>query len=127
MRVHVDERRAAYCALFDEAGLPGDINVFKINKGAITCWHRHQKQTDRFFVVKGRILFQHFKYGQEDRESEMLTDRGDPIWDAPCRIPPGYWHGYEALEDSILIMYLDQKYDPSDEERATPEELGQPW
>ena len=121
MRVHIDERRAAYCALFDDAGLPGDINVFKINKGAITCWHRHQKQTDRFFVVQGSLLLQAI-YPDGVRDKLLLHSQL-----SGTKIRPDVWHGYEALEDTILVMYLDQKYDPSDEERATPEDLGQPW
>lgn len=117
--MHSDERRDAYCDIFAGAGLPGDINVFRLHAGAKTFWHRHQRQVDRFFCVMGRIHVRAYQNG--DWQISGLAAGHSVL------IPPGWWHGYEALEDSILVMYLDQHYDPSDEERATAEELGVPW
>lgn len=119
MRVHRDDRRDAYCDVFAGAGLPGDVNVFRLHAGAKTFWHRHQRQIDRFFCAAGRVLVRVWREGIGWTED---LDIGDSMI-----VVPGWWHGYEALEDSILVMYLDQHYDPADEERATAEELGVPW
>ena len=41
---------------------------------------------------------------------------------------PGIYHGYKALEPgSILLYYLTQKYDPSDEHRAPVGSFGEIW
>jgi len=115
LRVHSDERRTAYCALFDT---PGDVNLFIVNPGQRTCWHRHQKQTDEFIVIRGKVRFQCFK--TDPRRDGM--ERVDIVLHGPEQSFPvqiGWWHGYENVGDepAYLLMYLDRKYDPTDEER----------
>ena len=119
MRVHRDERRTAYCDLFPY--LPGDVNLFIVKPGQRTCWHRHQKQTDRFRVIRGAMQFQYWKEG-----GYTWTH----LLDAPeqeLTVIPGFWHGYENIgdEDAYLLMYLDQHWNPDDEERLS--EAEHPW
>jgi quercetin dioxygenase-like cupin family protein len=112
MRVHADHRRIAYCDLFPEGTPNGDLNVFVFNEGARTFWHRHQKQTDRFFVAKGLIVVSTTS-GPGQPVTEHTLAEGD--W---LVIPPNTWHGYECLlHETVVVMYLDQKYNPDDEER----------
>lgn len=119
MRVHSDERRTAYCDLFDT---PGDVNLFIVNPGQRTAWHRHQKQTDQFRVLRGTIRF-----------GVTGGPYPAPIYetlDGPERaicVMPLIWHGYENIGTgpAHLLMYLDRKYDPSDEERMSEAEM--PW
>lgn len=118
MRVHADHRRTAWCDLFPT--LPGDLNVFSIKKGQATYWHRHQHQTDRFFVARGAVRFQ---WWNGDSRYGMTLYPGDE----PVTIPAGYWHGYKALEPSLVVMYLDQKFSPADEEHGDPAVLGVQW
>lgn len=110
MRVHSDHRREAYCDLFP--ALPGDVNVFVFHAGADTHWHRHQRQTDRFVVVKGSLQVDVVNPAGETAAHFLRA--GDEV-----TIPPNHWHGYTCEEEgTVLVMYLDQKYDPTDEEQC---------
>lgn len=117
LRKHKDERATRYCDLFNT---PGDINLFVVEPGQRTCWHRHQKQTDQFRVMRGRVLLQ--KFLDFDVEAKVLKGP-DEIFE----VPAGWWHGYENIGQwpAFLLMYLDQKYDPTDEE--TMDEWEEPW
>jgi dTDP-4-dehydrorhamnose 3,5-epimerase-like enzyme len=43
-------------------------------------------------------------------------------------IPPGWYHGYKALEPgSILMYYTDRRYDPGDEYREEIGHFGEDW
>jgi quercetin dioxygenase-like cupin family protein len=116
MRYHEDERRQAYCDLFDT---PGDVNLFVIAPGQRTAWHRHQKQTDEFRVIHGSMMFQ--TIGPTGARS--LHWLGHPS--QRLSVLPNTWHGYEnwGSEPAYLLMYLDQKYDASDEERLSETEV----
>ena len=111
MRIHCDKRRDAYCDLFDTPD--GDVNVFYIKPGERTCWHRHQRQTDQFRVLRGEITI-----GMIEDGVHKYYTYNSPRW--LLTVPPGTWHGYEnaGKGEAILLMYLDQKYDPDDEERS---------
>jgi len=118
VRVHVDERRTAYCDLFDT---PGDVNLFIVNPGQRTCWHRHQKQTDEFIVIRGKVRFGFYIDGLPP--SYGVLDNPEESYYAF----PNVWHGYENIGDepAYLLMYLSRPYDPTDEERMSEDEV--PW
>lgn len=118
MRIHTDERRTAYCDLFNQPD--GDTNLFIVNPGQRTCWHRHERQTDQFRVLSGTVRFQKILHGV--RSSAILTSPHGAF-----TVQPGWWHGYENIgqEPAYLLMYLDRKYDPTDEERAGEDIV--PW
>lgn len=117
MIIHEDARRKAYCDLFSTP--TGDVNLFIINPGQRTAWHRHKRQTDEFRVLRGAIRF-----GVVDTQGiHSYHVLAKPDW--MVKVPPYCWHGYENLgnEPAWLLMYLDQKYSPDDEERTTEEEI----
>lgn len=118
MRVHTDERRTAYCAVFYEQA--GDTNVFIVKPGQRTCWHRHQQQTDQFLVAAGSMRFGLIEPGDKPEFFDMPPS-------SYLRVDPNTWHGYENTgpTDAILVMYLSRPYDPSDEERMSEAEI--PW
>jgi dTDP-4-dehydrorhamnose 3,5-epimerase-like enzyme len=119
LRIHTDERRSAFCDLFDQPD--GDTNLFIVHPGQRTCWHRHHRQTDQFRCIRGRVWVQ--TVGVDgDRTSHLLEDVGQRL-----AVHPGLWHGYENVgtEPAYLLMWLDQKYDPSDEQRLSEAEM--PW
>jgi quercetin dioxygenase-like cupin family protein len=120
LRVHVDERRTAYCDVFRRTH--GDVNLFIVNPGQRTCWHRHQKQTDEFRVLRGEVLFQRIDAGGR-RGCLYLSN----VTTGSLTIPPGEWHGYECTseEPAWILMYLDQPYDPADEEEMSEDVM--PW
>ncbi len=130
-RLYDDDRARRACDVFGFTGdekvqMAGDINITWAYPGRVVAWHRHQKQTDHWFVNKGNL-----KVG-------LLDDDGKHKWvylgDNDRRvlsIPPGVWHGYMVMgdEEAILMYYITSKYDEGnpDEERMTPEESGVDW
>lgn len=110
MRVHIDHRRVGFWDIFADAGLPGDVNVVILKRGEVCGWHKHQRQTDRFFVVDGTVRF-----GMAaDAGTCTMLDRTNA--DGVLVVPPGMWHGYMALEDdAIVLQFNDQHYTPDDE------------
>ena len=121
MRVHTDTRRKAICDIFGDA-TPGDVNVFIANPDQVTCWHKHERQTDWFFCLSGSITFRWWKAGVFHQET--LAQGDEKI----VTIPPNWWHGYRSGPNgSTVLMYLDRKYDEMDELRMTEAESGVPF
>lgn len=121
-RLHVDDRAARYIDLFPAAD-GGQVNVSVIPPHRLVCWHKHRKQRDHWFVAKGAL-----KVGiiapDGTARFEVLTERRPAV----LEIPEEHWHGYLSLEEEVvLVYYCTRKYDPSDEIRATVEELGVRW
>ncbi len=130
-RLYDDDRARRACDVFGFTGdekvrMAGDINITWAYPGRVVAWHRHQKQTDHWFVIKGYL-----KVG-------LLDDDGNHKWvylgendRRVLSIPPGVWHGYMVMgdEETILMYYITSKYDEEnpDEERMTPEEGGVDW
>ena len=117
-RVHAEHRRAGADDLVPS--LPGDFN-FTIHQPSVIPeeLHMHKKQTDYFVVAKGKVMFR-LVYEDGKEEKFILTDKDHKT----LEIPPGVWHGYLALEPSIMVFYLTQKYNPKDEfrKKTKPEE-----
>ena len=130
-RLYDDDRARRACDVFGFTGdekvrMAGDINITWAYPGRVVAWHRHQKQTDHWFVIKGYL-----KVG-------LLDDDGNHKWvylgendRRVLSIPPGVWHGYMVMgeEETILMYYITSKYNEHnpDEERMTPEEGGVDW
>jgi dTDP-4-dehydrorhamnose 3,5-epimerase-like enzyme len=121
VRFHQDDRAIRYCDIFPIE--KGDINVSVIPPHRLVAWHRHQKQNDYWFVVKGML-----KVGLADDEGNVTWKYLSDCCPEVLEIPKNIWHGYMSLEEeTILIYWITNKYDPSDEERTTIEELGHDW
>jgi len=110
-RIHKDHRRFGAYAIIP--GLRGDVNFTIHNPNVIPEeLHMHKRQVDYFSVVKGKVLFRLLlKNGKEQKIILSENDHKTLI------ILPGVWHGYMALEPTILIFYISHKYDPNDEFR----------
>src|SRR3989344_7697849 len=108
-RTHSDHRRSGSYDIIP--GVEGDFNFTKHPAGVIPEeLHMHKRQTDHFAVVSGKVMF---RLVSEDGKEEkfIMTDNDNKT----LIIPPGIWHGYTALEPSIMVFYLSHKYDASDE------------
>ena len=111
-RFHEDDRRRGFYDVIP--GLKGDINFTHVPKGSIAGLHLHKKQTDYFAIAHGAMLFRLITGdGSEERVVLSTHSRKTLI------IPPNVWHGYKALEDTILLAYIDHKFDSNDEHRQT--------
>jgi len=135
MRFHIDDRATRYCDIFPEIG-KGDINVVVYQPGALAAWHRHQRQADYHFCVQGAL-----KIGIcNGPKNEWVDDTWCERWCKfhvlsdrnpcpPLKIEAGLWHGVYnfTTEPAILIYHITNKYDGTDEERATVEEMRWDW
>jgi dTDP-4-dehydrorhamnose 3,5-epimerase len=124
-RLYDDDRARRACDVFGTA-TTGDINISWAYPGRIVAWHRHQKQTDHWYVVKGNL-----KVGlmDDDRNVRWIYLTQDDR--RTLSIPPGVWHGYMVLgnEEAILMYYITEKYnlENPDEERLSVEAAGVDW
>lgn len=109
-RFHEDDRRRGFYDVIP--GLKGDMNFTHVPKGSIAGMHMHNEQTDYFVVAKGAMLF---RLLSDDGQEERIVI--SPYTKKTLIIPPGVWHGYKALEDSIVLFYIDQKFNTNDEHR----------
>jgi dTDP-4-dehydrorhamnose 3,5-epimerase len=111
MNCHTDDRRVARFDVFPD--LPGSLNVVTLIPGAICAWHMHKHQTDLYYVAKGLL-----KVGLAFTDALprfIVLKEGDPVFE----VPVGVWHGYACVgnEPTIVVQYLNRKYDASDEFR----------
>lgn len=125
MRYHEDARAKRFCDIFD--GTIGDVNLFVLQPGQTSAWHRHKQQVDQFLVLYGDVRFGCFADGFAPHYKVVNgTQQGNPL--NRVTMIPGMWHGYENLgnEQAWILMYLSHKYEDGwDEERRTLEEM--PW
>ena len=111
-RLHEDDRRkGAYDIV---PGLPGDMNISVHSVSVIPHeWHMHKIHTDYFVVAKGKVLF---RMAHDDGMPEERIALGEDDHKTLI-IPPGVWHNYMILEPSILVFYIDRKFNADDEFR----------
>jgi len=117
-RFQEDARRRGFYDIVP--GLPGDMNFAHFNSGVICGMHMHRKHTDYFTVAKGSILMRLVYDDGRPEEKFVLSEHTHKT----VVIPPGVWHGYKSLEPTILVFYIDQKFNTADEFRrpTQPEE-----
>ena len=124
-RTHDDDRRRGVYDVFDTP--QGDFLITHIYPGAISAWHRHSKQTDYLFVIKGSL-----KIGLYDEQKKLLTfvylhDQERITLKIPLKI----WHGHKnvSADETILCYYISEKYNQNhpDEERAPIGSFGDNW
>ena len=102
-RTHADHRRAGSYDIVP--GIEGDFNFTKHSPNVIPEeLHMHKNQTDYFAVAKGKVMFR-LVYEDGREEKFIMTDEDNKT----LIIPPGVWHGYLALEPSIMVFYLNHK------------------
>jgi len=109
-RFHEDYRRRGFYDIIPV--LPGEMNFTYMQPGIISGLHMHKKHTDYFTVAKGSIMIR-LVDGDGKEEKFVLSEHTHKT----LIIPPGIWHGYKALEPSILIFYIDRKFNSDDEFR----------
>jgi quercetin dioxygenase-like cupin family protein len=148
-RFHIDDRGTRYCSIFPNIG-EGDINVTVVEPHAAALWHRHDRQADYQIVVKGALkigmcnmsadpFLEEVDEWRKIRNKHMLTHwpQDEPFvkWhvlsernanEGPLYIPPGIWHGCVNYtnEQAILIYHITNKYDGTDEDRCSVEDMG---
>lgn len=110
-RFHEDYRRRGSYDIVP--GLPGDMNFTYMNPGVISGLHMHKEQTDYFSVVKGSVMVRLVYDDGRPTEKFVLSEGTRKT----LIIPPGVWHGYKSLEPTIMVFYIDKKFNTNDENR----------
>ena len=87
--------------------IPGvvEFHRFEANAGGVCSKHAHQSKTNGFFVESGMLLIRVWQKNY-DLVDETILGPGD--W---CAVPPGVYHQFEALEDTIAfeLYYAELK------------------
>ncbi|OFZ82143.1 MAG: hypothetical protein A2583_07455 [Bdellovibrionales bacterium RIFOXYD1_FULL_53_11] len=131
LKINLDDRGYLYEAircddpLFE--GKFGHVLVSVLFPGVVKAWHRHHKQIDYTFVVKGNI-----KYGIVDESAQkpvpeyfFLGEQNPKL----IKVPSEIWHGYTAIgsEPAIVVHVNDVTFDPADTDKLDPREFGAKW
>ena len=126
MNYNEDDRAQRLFDIFPKVN--GQINVSYVNSiNHIVAWHKHKIQTDYWCCLKGSFkvgMAIPKEGGSHEVKFEYLSDKNFKI----LEMIPGVWHGYKAIEPgSILLYYLTEKYNPSDEIRCNPGDFEEEW
>jgi dTDP-4-dehydrorhamnose 3,5-epimerase len=99
----------------------GQVNYSLMRPGVVKAWHRHERQTDFWLPVLGRVRA---GVHRESDGRKWLLDFGE---DRPgvLVIPPGLWHGVAVLGGGPagLLYYVTRSYEASSpDEQRMPED-----
>lgn len=123
IRKIIDDR--GWLAELIQARLFGEIRHVYVTTclpGVVKAWHMHEKQTDRFVLLRGRLLVG-LDNGVVKKSIVLMPFSG------VLTIHPGVWHGFSAIgnREAVVLNCTDKDYDPSDEFRRPPSEGGFCW
>ncbi|MFO8057735.1 MAG: dTDP-4-dehydrorhamnose 3,5-epimerase family protein [bacterium] len=102
----------------------GQVYMTTAYPGVIKAWHKHEKQTDHFTVIKGmaKVVLYDDRQGSETNGevNEFFMGEHNPI---TVRIPKGVYHGFKNIgtDECIIVNCPDQVYNYSN-----PDELRKP-
>ncbi len=82
--------------------------MFEIKKGFSRGSHYHQKKEEVFYIFQGEIRAI-FKDIDTNEREESVLGVGDKI-----RVRPRCGHVFVALEDTLVVEYSPQIFDPQD-------------
>lgn len=109
----------------------GQAYITMTKRGVIRAWYRHKQQTDQIALVKGRLLLV-LMDSREDSPTFQALQEIRISDDAPAlvQIPPGVWHGFQALDGEAFLLHLNtQPFDFAnpDEERLAVDDPKMPY
>jgi dTDP-4-dehydrorhamnose 3,5-epimerase len=120
LRYFSDDRGDSLFDVFgDTAGISGQFNVSKIDKGVVKAFHFHKNQKDYVICLSGKLRLVTMDQNMRDFEEYILSPHN------PCviEIDAYTYHGYQSLEDnSVILYYCDNRFDPDN-----PDEDRLPW
>jgi len=84
------------------------LAMFEIRKGFFRGNHYHEKKEEIFYIFEGKIraIFMDMDTLQKE---EKILEKGDKI-----RFKPRCGHIFIALEDTLVVEYSPQVFDPND-------------
>jgi len=126
LKIHADQRGYLFEGLRkDDAifgGKYGQTLISVVYPGVVKGWHKHKRQTDYTMCIKGNIL-----YGIGDGKKTKTFVMGEKNL-ILIKVPPGFWHGYMAIDkEAIIVHVMDITYDPDDTEAKDINAFGDVW
>ena len=117
VEIFKDHRAIRYFDVFPE--LSGQVSISVIMPHQYSGWHKHDRQTDQFFVAKGTI-----KVGIITPTGVIIEEVLTAEHPHTIVISPSHWHAWKSLEEeTILVYYLSHKHDEADEIRETADTI----
>ncbi len=89
------------------------LAIFEIKEGFSRGNHFHEKKEEVFYVFNGRIRATFLDIDTLQREEKIL-EKGDRI-----RLKPRCGHVFQAQEDTLIVEYSPQFFDPEDNKKLT--------
>ena len=85
-----------------------------IEPGSIVPIHRHQKTSETFVVLRGRVVEEFYDEFERICCAIYEVSAGGPV--CALNIPAGTWHSLRALESGTVILEMkDGAYEPIQE------------
>lgn len=128
-----DDERGRFVETFRQEWLPGapamvQQNLSASRRGVLRGLHYHLNQADYTFCPQGRFFVALYDLRRSSPTRGTLQtieiDGQTGVY-----VPPGVAHGFQALEDSVLVYLVDQYYDGDDERGVAWDDptIGVPW
>ncbi len=84
------------------------LAVFEIRKNFSRGSHYHEKKEEIFYIFNGRVKVVSMDMDTLQKE-EAVLEKGDKL-----RLKPRCGHIFLALEDTLVVEYSPQVFDPKD-------------
>jgi len=82
-----------------------------IEPGSVVPIHRHQKTSETFVVLRGRVVEEFYDELERGCSATYEVSAGGPV--CALNIPAGTWHTLRALESGTVILEMkDGAYEP---------------
>lgn len=82
-----------------------------IEPGSVVPIHRHQKSSETFVVLRGRVVEKFYDELERICSATYDVAAGGPV--CALNIPAGTWHTLRALESGTVILEMkDGAYEP---------------
>jgi dTDP-4-dehydrorhamnose 3,5-epimerase len=119
---HIDDRGWLAELVNSSFGNIGHVYATTCLPGVVKAWHKHEKQTDRFIVLAGRLMVG--LHTESITKSVVLMP-----FDSVLVIHPKVWHGFTALgsDEAVVLNCTDVPYDPKDELRMPADSFEFDW
>jgi dTDP-4-dehydrorhamnose 3,5-epimerase len=101
----------------------GEIYFSTVYQGVVKAWKNHTRMTANYACIHGRIKVVLY----DDREGSSTAGGLLDVYIGPEEytlvvIPPGVWHGFQGVADSVSILAncATEPSDPDELERRDP-------
>ena len=88
------------------------LALFEIKQGFSRGGHYHGRKEEIFYIASGKIEAKFLDLDTQEKAKRVL-EKGDRL-----RIRPRCAHLFTAIEDTIIVEYSPQFYDPEDSYRV---------